>query len=211
MKKLALILLVTARSVRKRKIVLSLSIAAFLAAALVLAVATAQPAQAKPSYGQPCSSCHVSPLPSPSVVFDWQIVVNNGVKVPVEGDNRKFNSYNPPSLNVDRLVVFRARTKGGMGGQPVHGVFTRDMAVAETPVTTIFDRKTAVPQPNNILWPPNNLLTRFIEPPSFPRIDMWSDTVASRGNHQPVWSYLLPDGRRPAPAPPASTPTRSGR
>ena len=216
MKKLALILLMPARSVRKRKIVLSLSIAAFLAAALVLAVATAQPAQAKPSYGEPCSSCHVSPLPSPGVVFDWQTVVNNGVKVPVEGDPRKFNSYNPPSLNVDRLVVFRARTKGGMGGQPVHGVFTRDMAVAGTPVTTIFDRKTAVPQPNNILWPPDNLLTRFIEPPSFPRIDMWSDTVASRGNHQPVWSYAWTDPApgsrsRPEPGPPASTPTRSGR
>ncbi len=128
------------------------------------------------------------------VVFEWQTVVNNGVKVPVEGDNRKFNSYNPPSLNVERLVVFRARSKGGMGGQPVHGVFTRYMAVAGTPVTTIFDRKTTVPQPNNILWPPNDLLTRFIEPPSFPRIDMGSDTIASRGNHQPVWSYLLADG-----------------
>jgi hypothetical protein len=118
-------------------------------------------------------------------VFDWQVAVNNGVQAP--GDHRKFNSYNPPSLNVDRLVVFRARTKGGKGGQPIHGVFTRDMAVAGTPVTTIFDRRTAVPQPNNILWPPNDQLTRFIEPPSFPRIDMWSDTVASRGNHQPVW------------------------
>ena len=139
------------------------------------------------------------------------MVVNNGVQAP--GDPRKFNSYNPPSLNVDRLVVFRARTKGGMGGQPVHGVFTRDMAVAGTPVTTIFDRKTAVPQPNNILWPPDDLLTRFIEPPSFPRIDMWSDTVASRGNHQPVWSYACHPARhrRPAPGPPASTPTPSGR
>jgi hypothetical protein len=184
MKKLALILLMTARSVRKRKTVLSLSNAALLAAALVLAVAAAQPAQAKPSYGQPCSSCHISPLPSPrppGVVFDWQIVVNNGVQAP--GDSRRFNSYNPPSLNVDRLVVFRARTKGGMGGQPVHGVFTRDMAEL-TPATRIFDRKTAVPQPNN-------LGSTFIEPPSFPRIDMWSDTVASRGNHQPVWRYLL--------------------
>ena len=127
----------------------------------------------------------------PGVTFGWQTVVNNGVKVPVEGDNRKFNSYNPPSLNVERLVVFRARSKGGMGGQPVHGVFTRDMAVAGTPVTTIFDRKTTVPQPNNILWPPNDLLTTFIEPPSFPRIDMWSDTIASRGNHQPVWNYVV--------------------
>ena len=133
----------------------------------------------------------------PGVTFDWQVVVNNGVKPPGE-TIRTFNSYNQPSLNVDRLVVFRARTKGGMGGggmgqQPVHGVFTRDMSVAGAPVMRLFDRKTAVPQPNNILWPPNYLPTTFIEPPSFPRIDMWSDTVASRGNHQPAWMYLLSD------------------
>ncbi len=87
------------RSVRKRKIVLSLSIAALVAAALVLAVATAQPAQARPSEGQPCSSCHVGPLPSPrppGVVFDWQVVVNNGVKAPGDLKERTFNSYNPP-------------------------------------------------------------------------------------------------------------------
>ncbi|HEU4634683.1 MAG TPA: hypothetical protein VFS41_00785, partial [Edaphobacter sp.] len=27
------------------------------------------------------------------------------------------------------------------------------------------------------------------EPPSFPRIDMYSNTIASRGNHQPAWRY----------------------
>ena len=121
----------------------------------------------------------------PDVVFDWQTVVNNGIPAPGDAMGRTFNSYNPPSLNVDRLVVFRARTKGGTGGQPVHGVFTRDMAVSGTTVTSLFDRTTFVPQPNN-------LGTTFIEPPSFPRIDMWSDTVASRGNHQPVWRYSLP-------------------
>ena len=41
---------------------------------------------------------------------------------------------------------------------------------------------------------PNNLETQFVEPPSFPRIDMWSNTIASRGNHPPVWKYLLSDG-----------------
>ena len=74
------------------------------------------------------------------------------------------------------------------------------MGVADEPVVTLFDRKTFVPQPNN-------LFTKFIEPPSFPRIDMWSDTVASRGNHQPVWSTTRPGT---APGPPASTRTRSG-
>ena len=121
----------------------------------------------------------------PGVTFGWQTVVNNGVYAP--GDPRKFNSYNPPSLNVDQLVVFRARTKGGPPlGQPVHGVFTRDMGVEGADVQKLFDRKTPVPQPNN-------LGSTFIEPPSFPRIDMRSDTVASRGNHQPVWKYQLSD------------------
>ena len=117
-------------------------------------------------------------------MFDWQVVVNNGVTVP--GDARKFNSYNQPSVNVDGLVVFRARSKGGTSGEPAHGVYTRDMAL-RTGVIRLFDRTTEVPQPNN-------LGTTFVEPPSFPRIDQWSNTIASRGNHQPVWTYVLPDG-----------------
>ena len=40
---------------------------------------------------------------------------------------------------------------------------------------------------------PNNLDSLFIEPPSFPRIDIGTDTVATRGNHQPVWRYT-PEG-----------------
>lgn len=115
--------------------------------------------------------------------FAWKTVVNNGVTVP--GDTRKFNSYNQPSINVNRVVVFRARSKGGTTGEPAHGIFIRDMA-SGTPVTTVFDRNTTVPQPNN-------LDSMFIEPPSFPRIDIRSDTIVSRGNHQPVWNYLLPD------------------
>ena len=115
--------------------------------------------------------------------FGWQIVVSNGATVP--GDTRKFNSYNQPSVNVDGLVVFRARSKGGAAGEPAHGVFARHMALG-TPVRTIFNRNTLVPYPNN-------LGTLFVEPPSFPRIDMWSDTIASRGNHPPAWTYSLPD------------------
>lgn len=123
----------------------------------------------------------VAPCASAQTTFTWTTVVNNGVTVP--GDTRKFNSYNQPSLNINRLVVFRARSKGGMTGEPAHGIFTREMANA-TPLVTIFDRNTAVPQPNN-------LGSTFNEPPSFPRIDILSDTIASRGNHQPVWSYTL--------------------
>ena len=119
------------------------------------------------------------PPPPPVATLSWQTVVNNGVTVP--GDTRKFNSYNQPSVNMYGLVVFRARSKGGTSGEPAHGVFLRDMH-ALTPLTTLFDRTTSVPQPNN-------LSMNFTEPPSFPRIDMWSSTVASRGGHAPVWEY----------------------
>ena len=135
---------------------------------------------------------------SPPALSAWQVVVNNGDFMPTDSCDptvpnpttppcRTFNSYNQPSVNADQLVVLRARSRGGQGlGQPVHGIYTRDMA-AGAPVVKIFDRQTLVPQPNN-------LGTVFIEPPSFPRIDIGSDTIATRGNHQPVWRYFLEDG-----------------
>lgn len=116
--------------------------------------------------------------------LEWRVVVNNGMTVP--GDIRTFNSYNQPSVNVDGLVVFRARSRGGTTGEPAHGVFSRQMALG-TPISTVFDRHTLVPSPNN-------LGAKFVEPPSFPRLDMWSNTVASRGNHSPAWEYILPSG-----------------
>lgn len=132
--------------------------------------------------------------------FTWITVVNNNDVMP--SSQKKFNSYNQPSVNVSGLVVIRARSRGGEGGggggggggdqgnQPVHGIYTRDMGVANSPVVRILDRKTEVPQPNNAHYPPDNpLFTTFIETPSFPRIDMLSDTIATRGNHQPVWTY----------------------
>lgn len=134
--------------------------------------------------------------PPGSYPFAWSTVVNNGDYMP--GDQcdpatpslptcRNFNSYNQPSVNAEQLVVLRARSRGGHGGgQPVHGIYSRDMAVGG-PVVKILDRETLVPQPNN-------LDTVFHEPPSFPRIDIGSDTLATRGNHQPVWRYLLEDG-----------------
>lgn len=115
--------------------------------------------------------------------FQWHVVVNNGDVVPGDVLGRTFNSYNQPSLNVDRLVVFRARSKGGMGNQPAHGIYTRDMA-SGGPITVVFDRNTNVPEPNN-------LGSAFTEPPAFPRIDMWTTTSASRGVHQPVWNYQV--------------------
>lgn len=115
--------------------------------------------------------------------FTWSTVVNNTVLMPGAPFNRTFNSYNQPSVNVTGLVVIRARSRGG-GGQPAtHGIYARDMAVASSPILRILDRTSVVPEPNN-------LNIRFVETPSFPRIDMSSATIATRGNHQPVWRYI---------------------
>ena len=134
----------------------------------------------------------VEAAPPDTYPFTWSTVVNNTDYMPTDTCNpsvsttgcRHFNSYNQPSVNAGKLVVLRARSRGGHeggGGQPVHGVYTRDMATGG-PVKTIFVRgETLVPHPNN------RGMT-FGEPPSFPRIDIGSNTVATRGNHQPVWT-----------------------
>lgn len=133
---------------------------------------------------------------APASAFDWRVVVNNGDFMPTDLCNpaapnpttppcRKFNSFNQPSVSAKQMVVMRARSRGGQGlGQPVHGVYTRNMATAG-PVVKILDRNTQVPEPNN-------RGSVFVEPPSFPRIDLWSSTMATRGNHQPVWKVLDP-------------------
>lgn len=119
--------------------------------------------------------------------FPWSTVVNNNDLIPPLYV-RNFNSYNQPSVNLKGLVVIRARSRGGPPlGPATHGIYTRDMSEDDSPIVSILDRSSAVPQPNN-------LGTLFVETPSFPRIDMRSDTIATRGNHQPVWRYLLPDG-----------------
>jgi hypothetical protein len=121
-------------------------------------------------------------LPAPPW-FTWTTVVNNNDPMPGAPGGRTFNSFNQPSVNVNGLVVIRARSRGGPPlGQPTHGIYTRDMSAPGNPVVRILDRTTVVPEPNN-------LETVFVETPSFPRIDMWSDTIATRGNHQPVWEY----------------------
>jgi len=99
---------------------------------------------------------------------------------------------NPLNNTVTATTSVR-NTGGGGGGDeqggghgPTHGIYTRDMAVDDSEIIRILDRTTLVPQPNN-------LETTFVETPSFPRIDMESDTIATRGNHQPVWTYSPPD------------------
>ncbi|XSG83858.1 MAG: hypothetical protein ACPW60_08945 [Methylohalobius sp. ZOD2] len=135
-------------------------------------------------------------MAAPKVAFEWTTIVNNGDYMPTDACDpefptvptcRTFNSYNQPSVNARGLVVMRARSRGGQGQQQnVHGVYIRDMTT-KGPVQRILDRDTRVPQPNN-------LDSEFVEPPSFPRIDIKLNTIATRGNHQPVWEYTLADG-----------------
>lgn len=127
----------------------------------------------------------------PPPAFTWTTVVNNKTKIPDAPCDRTFNSYNQPSVNLNGMVVMRARSRGGQPGcgGPTHGIYTRDMG-SLGPVERILDRTTEVPWPNNAHYPPkNSIFALFIETPSFPRIDMRSDVIATRGNHQPVWVY----------------------
>jgi hypothetical protein len=120
----------------------------------------------------------------------WQTVVNNGQLMP--GSDKFFNSYNQPSINGRGLVVFRARSKGPE--QPVRGIYTLDILANAPLISVVAAVSGEVPQPNNIEYPPGSgELATFREFPSFPRIDDGSDMIATRGQSQPVWNYLLPD------------------
>lgn len=122
--------------------------------------------------------------------FNWKTVANNGNTMP--GSTSLFNSYNQPSVNASGMVVFRARSKGSGGaGQPVRGIYERDMRVSG-PLIRVTTTGSTVPQPNNTYY--NGDLAQFNEFPAFPRIDALSPTIATRGQSQPVWTYLLADG-----------------
>lgn len=117
----------------------------------------------------------------------WNKVVNNLNTIPASG-GKLFNSYNQPSVNATGLVAFRARGKGGDLGS---GVFIQDMLLPASPLKVMATRNTTVPFPNNTIYNPGGTLATFNEFPSIPRISMWSKTVATRGNSQPVWSYMV--------------------
>jgi len=114
----------------------------------------------------------------------WATVVNNGDIAP--GSTKDFNSYNQPSVNSSGLVTFRARTRGGGGGEPLRGVYSRNPLQAGDPIAVVADVTAEVPQPNN-------LESTFNEFPSFPRIGQYSNTIATRGQSEPVLKYVLPD------------------
>lgn len=124
--------------------------------------------------------------PTPDTPFEWTTVVNNNDMIPPL-NQRTFNSYNQPSVNANGLVVMRARSRGGPPlGPATHGIYVRDMSIADSDVVRILDKTMMVPNPNN-------LESKFTETPSFPRIDMHSATIATRGNHPPVHRYFLGD------------------
>lgn len=119
--------------------------------------------------------------------FAWMTVVNSAVVVP-EGDGRTFNSFNQPSVNDTGLVVLRGRSKGGQqAGEPLRGIYSRQMAGRAAPLKVVFDTKTVVPQPNNIDY--SGQPGTFTEFPAFPRIGIDSNTIASRGQSKPVYEY----------------------
>ena len=122
----------------------------------------------------------------------WTTVVNNGTLAPDTTSGARYFSYNQPSVNDQGLVVFRARVRppvgaggGGGNGEPVRGIFTRDMATPGTPVTTIASNQS----PYDVVPQPNNTGGTFNEMPSFPRIDAQSNTIAFRGQSTPVFEY----------------------
>ncbi|HIK15083.1 MAG TPA: PTPA-CTERM sorting domain-containing protein [Leptolyngbyaceae cyanobacterium M33_DOE_097] len=124
----------------------------------------------------------LAPSAEAASFFSFTPVVNNGDLIP--NTNNFFNSYNQPSINERGLVVFRARSQGG-AGQPVSGIFARDMGIPGSPINTLATRTTAVPFPNNTG-------ATFNEFPSFPRIDSETDMLAFRGQSQPVWQVIDP-------------------
>lgn len=132
----------------------------------------------------PMASAYAAPI------FNWETVVNNADLVPTT--NKNFNSYNQPSINDAGLVVFRARSQGGSGGQgPATGIFTRDMSTPGNPIVPVAMRGDVIPAPNTVTKPGPATFNEF---PSFPRIDANSGTLAFRGQSTPSVVTILPDG-----------------
>ena len=123
--------------------------------------------------------------------LSWDKVVNGNDPIP--NSSQVFNSYSQPAVNSTGLVVFKGQGKGGGGNSadPRRGIYTRRVS-GNAPITMAADEATLIPQPNNTLY--NGEGVTYTEFPSIPRIDATSDTVVFRGQHQPVYTYTLPDG-----------------
>ncbi len=115
---------------------------------------------------------------------DWNTIANSATEIP-GGGGVLFSSFGQPSLNDACDIVFRARGKGP--NEPVRGIYNGDACKAGSALGKVVAAKDMVPQPNN-------LESDFTEFPAFPRIDIRSSLVATRGQSEPVWEFTLPDG-----------------
>jgi hypothetical protein len=118
----------------------------------------------------------------------WGTLANNGDIAPGGDPTATFRSYSQPSINDAQQVVFRARSRPDGGGAQVDGVYSRDFS-APGSIVKLLTRDDPVPAPNNTDY--QGLPAAFTEFPSIPRIDPTSSLIATRGSHQPVWTYLL--------------------
>lgn len=117
----------------------------------------------------------------------WSVGVNNSDIAPGGAPAATFKSYNQPAINNAGVLVFRARSSEG-SGQQVDGIYQRNLS-PPGPIVKLLTRGDAVPSPNNTLY--NGVAAGYMEFPSTPRIDATSNLVATRGQHQPSWTYML--------------------
>jgi hypothetical protein len=74
---------------------------------------------------------------------------------------------------------------------PVKGIYARLMGTSPGALMKVFDNSTTVPQPNNTSY--NGVPSTFTEFPAFPRIGLESDTILTRAQSKPVWTWSYTD------------------
>lgn len=129
-----------------------------------------------------------TPAPGSAQPVAWGTVASNADIAPGGDPTATFRSYSQPAINDAQRVVFRARSRPEGGGAQIDGVYSRDFS-APGSIIRLLARDDAVPAPNNTDY--QGLPSAFTEFPSIPRIDATSSLIATRGSHQPVWTYLL--------------------
>lgn len=124
---------------------------------------------------------------SSAQALEWKTVANS--QTPIPSASSPFSSFNQPSINDDCTIVFRGRGKGSK--EPPRGTyFGNPCSRGYRPATSLFKLAAT----GDIVPQPNNLSGTYNEFPSIPRIDRTANLAATRGQHKPVWRYLLPDG-----------------
>lgn len=123
------------------------------------------------------------PVLSPAWAGDWKTVANSATTIPGSG-GKLFSSFGQPSLNNKCAIAFRGRSSDG--GEAARGVY----AGSGCKIGTL---QVGAAQGNTVPAP-NNLAATFNEFPAFPRLDLRSNLLVTRGQSKPVWEYTLPDG-----------------